>query len=84
MVYAAAAAAAAAASVVSDSVQPRRRQPTRLPSPCDSPGKSAGVGCHCLLRFFAYGWPDILFFFLFVLHAAIFIYFSSYMISYMF
>ena len=50
MVYAAAAAAAAAASVVSDSVQPRRRQPTRLPSPCDSPGKNTGVGCHFLLQ----------------------------------
>ena len=24
-------------------------QPTRLPLPWDSPGKSTGVGCHCLL-----------------------------------
>ena len=38
------------ASVVSDSVQPHRRQPTRLPRPWDFPGKSTGVGCHCLLR----------------------------------
>ena len=38
------------ASVVSDSVQPHRRQPTRLPRPWDSPGKSSGVGCHCLLQ----------------------------------
>ena len=39
------------ASVVSDSVQPHRRQPTRLLHPWDFPGKSAGVGCHCLLLF---------------------------------
>ena len=35
---------------MSDSVQPHRRQPTRLPSPWDSPGKNAGVGCHFLLQ----------------------------------
>ena len=33
-------------SVVSDSVRPHRRQPTRLPRPWDSPGKNTGVGCH--------------------------------------
>ena len=33
-----------------DSVQPHRRQPTRLPRPQDSPGKSTGVGCHFLLQ----------------------------------
>ena len=38
------------ASVVSDSVQPCRRQPTRLPRPWDSPGKNTGVGCHFLLQ----------------------------------
>ena len=38
------------ASVVSDSVWPHRRQPTRLPSPWDSPGKNTGVGCHFLLQ----------------------------------
>ena len=38
------------ASVVSDSVQPHRRQPTRLPRPWDCPGKNTGVGCHCLLQ----------------------------------
>ena len=38
------------ASVVSDSVRPHRRQPTRLPRPWDLPGKSTGVGCHCLRR----------------------------------
>ena len=37
-------------SVVSDSVRPHRRQPTRLPSPWDSPGKNTGVGCHFLLQ----------------------------------
>ena len=35
---------------MSDSVQPHRRQPTRLPHPWDSPGKSTGVGCHFLLQ----------------------------------
>ena len=35
---------------VSNSVQPRRRQPTRLPHPWDSPGKNTGVGCHFLLK----------------------------------
>ena len=38
------------ASVVSDSVRPHRRQPTKLPRPWDSPGKNTGVGCHCLLQ----------------------------------
>ena len=38
------------ASIVSDSVWPHRRQPTRLPRPWDSLGKNTGVGCHCLLR----------------------------------
>ena len=38
------------ASVVSDSVQPHRRQPTRLPRLWDSPGKNIGVGCHFLLH----------------------------------
>ena len=35
---------------MSDSVRRRRRQPTRLPHPWDSPGKNTGVGCHCLLQ----------------------------------
>ena len=38
------------ASVVPDSVQPHRRQPTRLLCPWDSPGKNTGVGCHFLLQ----------------------------------
>ena len=33
-----------------NSVQPHRRQPTRLPRPWDSPGKNTGVGCHFLLQ----------------------------------
>ena len=37
-------------SVMSDSVRPHRRQPTRLPRPWDSPGKNTGVGCHFLLQ----------------------------------
>ena len=34
-----------------DSSQPHGLQPTRLLCPWDFPGKSTGVGCHCLLRF---------------------------------
>ena len=37
-------------SVVSDSVRPHRRQPSRLPCPWNSPGKNTGVGCHFLLQ----------------------------------
>ena len=35
---------------MSNSVQPHRWQPTRLPHPWDSPGKNTGVGCHFLLQ----------------------------------
>ena len=35
---------------MSDSVQPHRRQPTRLPRPWDSLSKNTGMGCHCLLQ----------------------------------
>ena len=38
------------ASVVSDSVRPEKRQPTRLSRPWDSPGKNTGVGCHFLFQ----------------------------------
>ena len=38
------------ASVVSNSVWPHRRQPTRFPCPWVSPGKNTGVGCHFLLQ----------------------------------
>ena len=37
-------------SVVSNSVRPHRRQPTRLAGPWESPGKNTGVGCHFLLQ----------------------------------
>ena len=37
-------------SVVCDPVPPRGLQPTRLLCPRDFPGKSTGVGCHCLLH----------------------------------
>ena len=37
-------------SVVPDSWRPHGLQPTRLLRPWDFPGKSTGVGCHCLLR----------------------------------
>ena len=38
------------ASVVSNSVRPHRRQPTRLPRSWDSPGRNTGVGWHFLLQ----------------------------------
>ena len=34
--------------------RPRGLQPTRLLCPWDSPGKSTGGGCHCLLCYFVY------------------------------
>ena len=37
-------------SVMSNSVLPHRRQPTRVPRPWHSPGKNTGVGCHFLLQ----------------------------------
>ena len=37
-------------SVMSDSSRPHGLQPTRLLHPWDVPGKSIGVGCHCLLQ----------------------------------
>ena len=37
-------------SVMSDSSRPHGLQPTRLLRPWDFPGKSTGVGCHCLLH----------------------------------
>ena len=41
-------------SVVSESYRPHGLQPTRLLHPWDFPGKSTGVGYHCLLRIFNY------------------------------
>ena len=35
---------------MSDSVQPHRWKPTRLPHPWDSPGKNTRVACHFLLQ----------------------------------
>ena len=35
---------------MSNSVQPQRWQPTRLPCPWDSPSKNTGVGCHFILQ----------------------------------
>ena len=37
-------------SVMSNSSRPHGLQPSRLLRPWDFPGKSTGVGCHCLLR----------------------------------
>ena len=37
-------------SVMSDSLRPHGLQPTWLLCPWDFPGKSTGVGCHCLLH----------------------------------
>jgi len=37
-------------SIVSDLQQPHKLQPARLLHPWDFPGKSTGVGCHCLLH----------------------------------
>ena len=37
-------------SVVSNSSRPHGLQPTRLLCPWDFPGKSTGMGCHCLLH----------------------------------
>ena len=45
-------------SVVSNSSRPHGLQPTRLLHPWDFPGKSTGVGCHCLLRFFGWRSPN--------------------------
>ena len=38
-------------SVMSDPQRPHGRKPSRLLHPWDFPGKSTGVGCHCLLRY---------------------------------
>ena len=37
-------------SVIPDSSRPHGLEPTRLLCPWDFPGKSTGVGCHCLLQ----------------------------------
>ena len=40
-------------SVVSDSSRPHGLQPARLLCPWDFPGKSTGVGCHCLEQYWS-------------------------------
>ena len=42
-------------SVVSDPQRPHGLQPSRLLHPWDFPGKSTGVGCHCLLCYYVLG-----------------------------
>ena len=55
IILSSAAAIAAAESLQScPTAWPHRRQPTRLPRPWDSPGKSTGVGHHCLLHIIFY------------------------------
>ena len=46
-------------SVVSDSSRPHGLQPTRLLCPWEFPGKSTGVGYHCLLQYFYEGNSNI-------------------------
>ena len=46
-------------SVMSDSLRPHGLQPTRLLCPWDFPGKSTGVGCHCLLQKSRYTTPNL-------------------------
>ena len=41
-------------SVMSDPQRPHGLQPTRLLRPWDFPGKSTGMGCHCLLHYSCY------------------------------
>ena len=45
-------------SVVSNSSRPHGLQPTRLLHSWDFPGKSTGVGCHCLLHTGHYSHPN--------------------------
>ena len=40
---------------MSNSYRPHGLQPTRLLRPWDFPGKSTGVGCHCLLQILSLG-----------------------------
>ena len=47
-------------SVMSDSLQPHGLQPTRLLRPWDFPGKSTGVGCHCLLQITSQFYPFLI------------------------
>ena len=60
-------------SVVSDSSRPHGLQPTRLLHPWDFPGKSTGVGCHCLLRLIPWYSTFYLFIYLFLPYSAVII-----------
>ena len=44
---------------MSNSVRPHGLQPTRLLRPWDFPGKSTGVGCHCLLQLVCQSCPTL-------------------------
>ena len=46
-------------SVMSDSLLPHGLQPTRFLCPWDFPGKSTGVGCHCLLHLRLHPWSSM-------------------------
>ena len=47
--------------VIADSSRPHGLQPTRLLHPWEFPGKSTGVGCHCLMfTFFSERWGQSL------------------------
>ena len=46
-------------SVISDPQWPHGLQPSRLLHPWDFPGKSTGVGCHCLLLYCTMKWIHI-------------------------
>ena len=48
-------------SVVSNSSRPHGLQPSRLLCPWDFPGKSTGVGCHCLLHLLPNSWEKRIF-----------------------
>ena len=48
-------------SVMSDSSRPHGLQPSRLLSPWDFPGKSTGMGCHCLLHWESYNMTNKIF-----------------------
>ena len=50
MLFGTAAAATAKSLQSCMTLRPHRWQPTRLPCPWDSPGKSTGVSCHFLLQ----------------------------------
>ena len=56
---------------MSDSVRPHGLQPTRLLCPWDFPGKSTGVGCHCLLCYKSLYFikVDFIYFFLLLCYA---------------